>query len=143
MDFCDSPWFLAIWAFCFAEDTFFCQQNLITNFVFIVDLLTVFVSCVKISLVLPVFFYFVPVRYERNVKEHVPSKYCCAWRGFKDCMKSEWPMRHCQGRNQHDWGLLSWPCQVQLCITSVLGLDVSIPKSHLLVDSLAWLAYAL
>ncbi len=39
MDCCDSPWFLAMRAYCFAEDTFFCQQSLIANFVIIVDLL--------------------------------------------------------------------------------------------------------
>jgi hypothetical protein len=41
---------------------------------------------VKISLALPVISYFVPVSYEWNVKEHATSKYCCAWRGFKDCV---------------------------------------------------------
>ncbi len=86
MDCCDSPWLLAIWAFCFAEDTFFCQQKLIPNFFIIVDSHTVLTCHVKISLALPVVFYFVPVGYERNVEEHVTSKYCHAWRGFKDCM---------------------------------------------------------
>jgi hypothetical protein len=76
----------AIWAFCFAENTFFCQQNLIANFVIIVNLLNVLSCRVKISLALPVISYFVPVGYERNVEEHILSKYCCAWRGFKDCM---------------------------------------------------------
>ncbi len=77
---------ISIWAFCFVKDTFFCQQNLIANFVIIVDLLAVLTCCVKISLMLPVIFYFVPVNYERDVEEHVASKYCRAWRGFKDCV---------------------------------------------------------
>ncbi len=70
----------------FAEDTSFCQQNFIVNFVIIVNLLTVLARRVKISLALPVISFFVLVGYERNVKEHVASKYCQAWRGFKDCM---------------------------------------------------------
>ncbi len=68
----DSTWLFAVWAFCFAEDTFFCQQNLITNFVLIIDSLAVNACRVKIGLTLPVFSYFVPVGYD--------------WRGFKDCM---------------------------------------------------------
>ncbi len=75
-----------LWAFFFAEDTFFCQQNLIANFVIIVNSLAALACHVKISLVLPVISYFVPVGYERNVKEHVVSKYCHAWRDFKDCV---------------------------------------------------------
>jgi hypothetical protein len=51
-------------------------------------------------------------------------------------------MPRCLGRQLCHLGLLSQPCQVQLCVTFVLGLDVSVPKSHLLVDSLPWLAYA-
>ncbi len=87
MDCCDNPWFFAIvWAFCFAEDAFFCHQNLIANFVIIINLLTVLACRVKISLALPVISYFVPDGYERNVEEHVTSEYCRAWRGFKDCM---------------------------------------------------------
>jgi hypothetical protein len=86
MDCCDSPWLLAIWAFCFAEDTFFCQQNLIANFLIIVVLLAVLACHVKISLALPVISYFVTVGYEQNVEEHVVSKYCRTWRGFKDCV---------------------------------------------------------
>jgi hypothetical protein len=88
VDCCDSPWLFAMWAFCFAEDNFFCQQNLIINFVNIVDLLAVLACRIKISLVLPVISYFVPVGYEQNVKEHVASKYCRTWRGFKDCLIS-------------------------------------------------------
>ncbi len=57
MDHCDIPLFFAIWAFCFSEDTFFCQQNLIANFVIIIDLLTVLACHVKISLALPVISY--------------------------------------------------------------------------------------
>jgi hypothetical protein len=137
MDCCDSPWFLAIWAFCFAEDTFFCQQNLIANFVIIVDLLTVFVCRVKISLVLPVISYFVPVGYEWNVKEHIASKYCHTWRGFKNCMigRANGPCRNVK-EDIEVIGGYCWPCRVQLCVTSVLGLDVHICKLHLLVDSL-------
>ncbi len=54
MNCCDSPWLSAIWAFCFAEDTFLCQQNLIADFVIIVDLLAIYVCRVKIGLTLPV-----------------------------------------------------------------------------------------
>jgi hypothetical protein len=134
----DSPWLFSIWAFCFAEDTVFCQQNLIANFVIIVDLLAVLVCRVKISLALPVIFYFVPVGYELNVEEHVASKYCHTWRGFKDCMVGRANGPWCIVKEDIDnQGLLSWPCRVQLCVTSVLGLDVSVPKLHLLVDSLS------
>ncbi len=86
MNCCDSPWLFAVWAFCFAEDTFFCQQNLIANFLIIVDLLAVYACRVKISLALPVISYFVLVGYEQNVEEHVAPKYRRTWRGFKDCM---------------------------------------------------------
>ncbi len=86
MNCCDSPWLFAVWAFCFAEDTFFCQQYLVTNFIIIINLLAVYACCVKISLALPVISYFVPVSSEWNVEEHVTSKYCCAWRDFKDCV---------------------------------------------------------
>jgi hypothetical protein len=72
--------------FCFAEDTFLCQQNLITNFVIIVDLLASYACCVKISLVLPAISNFVPVGYEWNVKEHIAPKCCHTWRGFEDCV---------------------------------------------------------
>jgi hypothetical protein len=82
----DSPWLFAVWALCFAEDTFFCQQNLIANFVIIVNLLAIFACRVKIDLTLPVISYFVLVGYEWNVEEHVMPKYCRTWRGFKDCM---------------------------------------------------------
>jgi hypothetical protein len=101
MDCCDSPWLFAVWAFCFAEDTFFCQQNLIANFVIIVDLLAVLACHVKISLALPIISYFVPVGYERNVKEHVASNYCHAWSGFKDCVigRVNGPSLRCQGRH--------------------------------------------
>jgi hypothetical protein len=76
----------AVWAFCFVEDTFLCQQNLIANFVIIVDLLAIFACRAKIGLTLPVFSNFVPFGYERNVEEHVAPKYCHTWRGFKVCM---------------------------------------------------------
>ncbi len=82
----DSPWLLALWAFCFAKDTFFCQQNIIANFVIIINLLAILMCRVNISLALPIISYFVPFGYERNIKEHVASKYCHAWRGFKDCV---------------------------------------------------------
>jgi hypothetical protein len=83
---CNSQWLLAVWAFCFAVDTFFCQQYLVTNFIIIVNLLAIDACCVKIGLALPVISYFIPVGYERNGEEHVASKYCRAWRGFKDCV---------------------------------------------------------
>ncbi len=68
---CDSPWLFAIWALCFAEDTSLCHQNLIANFVIIVDLLAIYVCRVKISLMLPVISNFVPVGYEGSVEEHI------------------------------------------------------------------------
>jgi hypothetical protein len=71
MNCCDSPWLFAVWAFCFAEDTFLCQQSLIANFVIIIDLLAIFACHVKIGLTLPVISNFVPVGYEWNVEEHV------------------------------------------------------------------------
>ncbi len=71
----DSPWLFAAWAFCFAEDTFLCQQNLIANFVIIVDSLAIFMCRVKISLTLPVIFNFVPVGYEWNVEKYVVPQY--------------------------------------------------------------------
>ena len=86
MDCCDSPWLLAIWAFCFAKDTFFCQQNLIANFVIIVDSLAIYVCRVKISLALSIISNIFPVDYERNVEEHVAPKYRHTWKGFEDCM---------------------------------------------------------
>jgi hypothetical protein len=36
--------------------------------------------------VLPVISNFVPVSYEGYVKNHIPSKYCCAWGGFGNCV---------------------------------------------------------
>jgi hypothetical protein len=84
MGCCDSPWLVAVWAFCFAEDTILFHQNLISSLVIIIHLHAVFACCVKISLALHEIFNFVPVSYEWNAKEHVASKYCCAWRGFKD-----------------------------------------------------------
>jgi hypothetical protein len=86
MNCSDSPWLFAVWAFCFAEDTFLCHQNFIANFVIIVDLLVIFACRTKISLTLPVISNFVPVGSERNVKEHVASKYRRTRRGLKDCM---------------------------------------------------------
>jgi hypothetical protein len=80
------PWLFAVWALCFAEDTFFCRQNLIANFVIIVNSLAIFACLVKIGLTLPVISYFVQVGYERNVKEHAAPKYHRTWKGFKDCM---------------------------------------------------------
>jgi hypothetical protein len=65
MNCCDSPWLLAVWAFCF-----------------------VIIINVKIGLTLPVISNFVPVGDERNVKEHVALKYCRTWRGLKDCVIS-------------------------------------------------------
>ncbi len=35
------------------------------------------------SLALPVVSYFVPVGYIGDVEQHIPSKYCRAWRGFE------------------------------------------------------------
>jgi hypothetical protein len=86
MNCCDSPWLFAVWAFCFAKDTFFCQQNLIADFAIIINLLAFYGCSIKISVALPVMSYFVPVSYEWNVEEHVASKYCHTWRGFEDCV---------------------------------------------------------
>jgi hypothetical protein len=33
MNCCDSPWIIAVWAFCFVEDTILFHQNLIANHV--------------------------------------------------------------------------------------------------------------
>jgi hypothetical protein len=82
----DSPWLFAVWAFCFADDTFLCQQNLIANFVIIIDSLAIFACRIKIGLTLPVISNFVSVGYERNVEEHIGPKYCRTWGGFKDCV---------------------------------------------------------
>jgi hypothetical protein len=82
----DSPWFFAVWVFCFAEDTFLCQQNLIANFVIIINSFAVFACPIKIGLTLPVISNFVRVSYEWNVKEHIAPKYRCTWGGFKDCV---------------------------------------------------------
>jgi hypothetical protein len=85
MDCCDSL-LLALWAFCFAEDTNLFHQNLIDNFLIIVNLHAVLVCYVRIGLALPLISNFIPVGYKWYVKEHVVFEYCCAWRGFKDCM---------------------------------------------------------
>jgi hypothetical protein len=82
----DSPWLFAVWAFCFAEDTFLCHQNLIAYLAIIVDLLAIYACHVKISLMLPVISNFVPVSYERNAEEHIASTYFRTWRDFKDCV---------------------------------------------------------
>ncbi len=68
------------------EDTFLSQQNLIANFVIIIDSLAIFACRAKIGLTFPVISNFVPVGYEWNVEEHVAPKYCCTWRDFKDCI---------------------------------------------------------
>jgi hypothetical protein len=67
MNYCDSPWLFAVWAFCFAEDTFLSQQNLIANFVIIIDLLAMFACCAKIGLMLPLISNFVPVGYVNGI----------------------------------------------------------------------------
>ena len=69
-------------AFCFAENTIFMHEYFLANFVIPIDTCLVFMSCVAISLALAIIPYFVPVSYERYVKEHVPSKDCCTWWGF-------------------------------------------------------------
>jgi hypothetical protein len=48
MNCCDSPWLFAVWAFCFAEDTFLCQQNLIANFVIIINHLLFFCAVLRL-----------------------------------------------------------------------------------------------
>jgi hypothetical protein len=115
-----------------------CQQNLIVNFVIIVDLHTILVCHIKISLALPIISYFVPVGYEQNVEEHVAFKYCRAWRGFKDCMigRANGPCRVVKEDIKVIGGYCHGHVKLQLWVPSVLGLNVSIPKLHLLVDSL-------
>ncbi len=75
MNCCNSPWLFIVWAFCFAEDTFFCQQYFVTNFIIIINSLDIYACCDKIGLALPVISYFIPVGYERNVEEHVAPKF--------------------------------------------------------------------
>ncbi len=41
---------------------------------------------VKIGESLPMFSDFLQISYEQNVEEHVSSKYCCPWGGFKHSM---------------------------------------------------------
>ncbi len=71
---------------CFVKDTILFYQNLISNLVIIIDVLAIFVGRIKIGLVLPIISNFVPIGYKWDVKEHVVSKYCHAWRDFKDCV---------------------------------------------------------
>ncbi len=68
------------------EDTMLLHQNLIANLVIIINLCAVLACCVEIRFALPIISNFVPVGYKWYVEEHVVSKYCCAWRGFKDCV---------------------------------------------------------
>jgi hypothetical protein len=82
----DIPWLFAVWAFCFVEDNILLHQNLIANLVIIINSRAVLRCCVKIGLALPIISNYIPVGYKRDVKEHVASKYCHAWRGFKDCV---------------------------------------------------------
>jgi hypothetical protein len=84
MNCCYSPWLFAAWALRFAEDSILYHWNSTANFVIIVNVF--FSFCAKISLVLPAISNFVPVGYEGYVKEHVPSKYCCACGGIEDCV---------------------------------------------------------
>jgi hypothetical protein len=128
----DSPWLFAVWAFCFAEDTFLCHQILIANFEIIVNLLAIYASRVKISLTLPVISNYVPVGYEWNVKEHIVSKYCRTWRGFKECVIGRANGPCCVVKE--DINLIRGYCLGQssseVCNIFVLGLDVSAPKLH-------------
>jgi hypothetical protein len=82
----DSQWLFAIQAFCFVEDTILFHLNLIVNLVMIINSRTILVCCVKTGLALSIISNFIPVGYKRYVEEHVQSKYCCTWRGFKDCL---------------------------------------------------------
>ncbi len=68
------------------EDTFFPQQHFLTNLVILINSAFVFMGIVKIGQSLPMFSNFLPVSYEQNVKQHISSKYCCNWGGFKHCM---------------------------------------------------------
>ena len=72
-----------VFAFCFAEDTFFAKKYSITNFIIPIDARLVFTFGVAIGLALPIISYFVPVSEEGNVKQHVPAKDCRTWRGFE------------------------------------------------------------
>ena len=86
MNWRDCPWFTVIQAFCFVEDTIFPYKYFTTNYVIIIYSWIVFTLSIKISLALPVVSNFVPVSYVGDVEQHIPSKYCRAWGGFKYCM---------------------------------------------------------
>ena len=60
---------MVIFAFCYVENTIFTLDYFITKFVIPVNMCLVFMSCVAISLGLPIISYFVPVSYERYVKK--------------------------------------------------------------------------
>ncbi len=69
-----------------AEDTFFPQQYFLTDHIIIINSALVFTGIVKICQSLSMFCIFLPVSYERNVEQHISSKYCCTWKGFKHRM---------------------------------------------------------
>ena len=73
MNWCDCPWITVILAY----------KYFTTNFVIIIYSWNVFTFSVKISLALPVVSNFVPVSFKGDVKQHILSKYCCTWGGFK------------------------------------------------------------
>ena len=73
-------------ALCFAEDTIFPYKYFTTNFVIIIYSWIIFTLSIKISLVLPEVSNFVSVSYVGDVEQHISSKYCCAWGGFKYCV---------------------------------------------------------
>ncbi len=68
MNCCDSPWLFAVWPSALQRIPSSVNRTLLPLFVIIIDLLPVYVCCVKISLALPVVSYFVPVGYERNIE---------------------------------------------------------------------------
>jgi hypothetical protein len=71
---------------CYAFWTVFCREYLLSVQVFYCQLYNhnhnqyVFTQVIKISLTLPIVTNFPPVSYERNVKQHIPFKFC-TWRG--------------------------------------------------------------
>ena len=83
MNYCDCPWFWLFRTLCFAEYTIFQDQYFTTNCIIIINAFLIFTDCILISLALPIVSYFFSVSYERYIEQHISSKDCCTWRGFK------------------------------------------------------------
>ena len=82
MNWCDGPMITFKLAFRFAVDTIFMQQYFVTWLIVPVYTGTVFPVHVVNCLFLSAFPYFWPVREEREIKQHIPSKNCCTWWGL-------------------------------------------------------------